>query len=68
MAINRDAAEWFYRPDRFDEVEYGILKATDEWLVLKRTQLDFGKPDVEVIARAESRQAAIGFLKLMKES
>lgn len=67
MAINRDAAEWFYRPDRFDEVEYGILKTADGWLVLKKTQLDFGKPDVEVIARAESRQAAIGFLKLMKE-
>ena len=68
MAINRDAAEWFYRFDQSNNIGYGVLKTADGWLVLKRTQFDFSKPDVEVIARAESRQAAIGFLKLMKET
>lgn len=67
MAINRDPAEWFDRPDRMDNVVYGVLKTSDEWLALKKTHEDFGKPHVEVIARAPTRAGAIGFLKLVAE-
>ena len=64
MAINRDPAEWFERHDRIDEVVYGMLKGTDEWVVLKR-KLMYPTPEVSVIARVDSREAAIGFLKLL---
>lgn len=71
MAINRDPAEWFHSPNSMSDVVYGILKTTDEWLVLKKKHDDFApfgvKPDVEVIARAPTREGAIGFLKLLKE-
>ena len=65
MAINRDPAEWFDRPDMWDDVRYGILKGTDTWLVLKK-QGDYPKKDtIEVMAEVDSRQAAIGYIKLL---
>ena len=67
MAFNRDPAEWFDRPDRMDNVVYGVLRTKDDWLALKKTYTDFGKTDVEVIARAPTRAGAIGFLKLVAE-
>jgi len=67
MAINRDPAEWFDRPDVWDAVRYGILKGTDTWLVLKQTATDFRKGTTEVLAEVDSRQAAIGFIKLLVE-
>lgn len=67
MAINRDAAEWFKRHDMWQDVTYGILKGTDTWLVLKQTYADFGKSVVEEVARVDSRQAAIGYIKLLVE-
>jgi hypothetical protein len=68
MAINRDPAEWFDRPDRLDDVVYGVLKSTDTWFVLRRTYNDFGKTEVESVAEVDSRQAAIGFIKLLVEN
>jgi hypothetical protein len=67
MAINRDPAEWFdfYRPDKWDDVRYGILKGTDTWLVLRKTDADFGNTKVERVAEVDSRQAAIGYIKLL---
>lgn len=69
MAINRDPAEWFRNPDRLYDIEYGVCKATDDWLVLKKTYHinDFGKTTIEVVTRAPTRDGAIGFLKLLKE-
>lgn len=67
MAINRDPAEWFDRPDMWDDVRYGILKGTDRWLVLKK-QSGYPKKDtIEVMAEVDSRQAAIGYIKLLME-
>jgi hypothetical protein len=65
MAINRDPAEWFDRPNVWDTVRYGILKGTDTWLVLKQTDTDFRKDTTEVLAEVDSRQAAIGYIKLL---
>jgi hypothetical protein len=67
MAINRDPAEWFDRPDRMNEVVYGVLKTSDEWLALKKTHNLLEKPHVEVVARAPTRAGAIGFIKLLRE-
>lgn len=64
MAINRDPAEWFDRPYVWDDVRYGILKGTDTWLVLKKTYGGAGV-EVERVAEVDSRQAAIGFIKLL---
>jgi hypothetical protein len=61
MAINRDPAEWFYSPEQWDDVVYGILKGTDTWLVLRRRYSD----RVEKVAEVDSRQAAIGYIKLL---
>jgi hypothetical protein len=69
MAINRDPAEWFDRPDMWDDVRYGILKGTDTWMVLKKQDAFFPKGErVEVMAEVDSRQAAIGFIKLLVET
>jgi hypothetical protein len=64
MAINRDPAEWF---DRFDqEIVYGILRTADGWLVLKKDNIHgFARTHVEEVASVDSRQAAIGFIKLL---
>lgn len=67
MAINRDAAEWFERPDRWDDVIYGVLKAKDDWRVLKKDYTGFKDTEVTVLARADTREAAIGFIKLLVE-
>lgn len=67
MAINRDAAEWFERPDRWDDVIYGVLKAKDDWIVLKKDYTGFKDTEVTVLARADTREAAIGFIKLLVE-
>ena len=70
MAINRDPAEWFYRPDRWDDHVFGILKSSDGWVVLKKNTAhltgDEGRK-VEEVARVDSRQAAIGYIKLLME-
>ena len=65
MAINRDPAEWFERYDRMDDVVYGVLQAKKEWLVLKKEWVG-STPKVTVIAQADSREAAIGFVKLLR--
>ena len=66
MAINRDPAEWFERHDRWEDVVYGILKGTNEWVVLKKQWIG-STPKVSELARVESRQTAIGFIKLLVE-
>ena len=66
MAINRDAAEWFGRIDRWDVV-YGVLKTTDDWLVLKKDYAGFKDTEVTELARVDTRAAAIGFIKLLVE-
>jgi len=67
MAINRDAAEWFERPDRWDDVIYGVLKTTDDWLVLKKDYAGFKDAETTVLARVDTRVEAIGFIKLLRE-
>lgn len=67
MAINRDPAEWFVSPDHWMDIEYGICQAKNEWLVLKRERGSNGSTRIERIARAPTREGAIGFLKLLKE-
>jgi hypothetical protein len=67
MAINRDPAEWFQRRDRWEDVEYGVLQAKKEWLVLKKEWMG-STPKVTVIAQVDSREAAIGFIKLLREN
>ena len=64
MAINRDPAEWFQQFDR--EEVYGIVKGKDTWLVLRKWNLDFGST-VEKIAEVDSRAAAIGYIKLLRQ-
>ena len=66
MAINRDPAEWFVRYDRMDDVVYGVLQAKKEWLVLKKEWMG-STPKVTVIAQVDSREAAIGFIKLLRD-
>ncbi len=57
-------AEWF--DQRSLEMVYGVYKTTSgEWLVLKRVLLDSFKLHTQQIAQADSREAAIGFLKLL---
>ena len=67
MAINRDAAEWFERFDRWEDVIYGVLKARDDWLVLKKDYAGFKDTEVTELARVDTRAAAIGFIKLLME-
>jgi len=67
MAINRDPAEWFERPELWLDMTYGIVKKTDTWLVLKKQDKNFGGREVEVVAEVDSRAAAIGFIKLLVE-
>jgi hypothetical protein len=65
---DRDPAEWFDRLDAWEDVRYGIVKGTDTWLVLKKQDAFFPKSErVEVLAEVDSRQAAIGFIKLLVE-
>jgi hypothetical protein len=64
MAINRDPAEWFERFDVWGNETYGIVKKTDTWLVLKKYDY-FGTTKVEVVTEVDSRNAAIGFVKLL---
>lgn len=67
MAINRDAAEWFERFDRWEVATYGVLKAKDDWLVLKKDYTGFKDTEVTELARVDTRAAAIGFIKLLVE-
>lgn len=68
MAIRRDPAEWFHSPHRADDVVvYGIVKTKGEWLVLRKTYMDFGESHTDRIAQAPTREGAIGFIKLLKE-
>jgi hypothetical protein len=47
-------------------VRYGILKGKHTWLVLKKESTYFPNKDtVEVLAEVDSRQAAIGYIKLL---
>jgi hypothetical protein len=67
MAINRDPTEWFefHHPAKWDGETYGILKGTNTWSVLRRIDADFGNRKVERVAEVDSRQTAIGFIKLL---
>jgi hypothetical protein len=65
MAINRrDIAEWFERHDRLDAVVYGVMETAEGWKVLKK---EWMATKVSEIAQVDSRQAAIGFIKLLVE-
>jgi len=65
MAINRDPAEWFEHPA--NDIAYGILKGTDEWVVLRKETLNEWKNHVSEVARVPTRDGAIGIIKLLKE-
>jgi hypothetical protein len=66
MAISKYQVEWFDRPDRMDEVVYGILECEDECFVFKKEfSGKYSNGIVDEVARADSRQAAIGFIKLL---
>jgi len=66
MAINRDPTEWFERLDLMEEAVYGILKRTNEWVVLKKEWM-YSTPKVSEVVRVPTREAAIGFIKLLVE-
>jgi hypothetical protein len=66
VAINRDPAEWFERPERWNDVVYGILERKDGWVVLKK-EWAYIPPKVSEIAQVDSRKAAIGIIKLLVE-
>jgi hypothetical protein len=57
---------WYIRPDEY-EAKYGIAPiAEDAWLVV---EADHTKPlGFKVLTQVETHQAAIGFLKLLKEN
>jgi hypothetical protein len=68
MAITNAGIEWFDRPDRMDEVVYGILDCKDRYLVFKKEfSGKYSNGIVDVLTEADSRQAAIGFIKLLVE-
>jgi hypothetical protein len=61
-----EGAEWF--DQRSLDTVYGVYKTTSgEWLVLKRVLLDNFKLYTTRLAQVDSREAAIGILKLLKE-
>ena len=66
MAINRDPAEWFERRDRMDEEAYGILETKKGWRVLKKEWM-YTKTKISEVAHVDSREAAIGIIKLLVE-
>lgn len=66
MAINRDPVEWFERYDRMDEEAYGVMETAEGWKVLKKEWM-YTPTKVSELAKVESRQAAIGFIKLLVE-
>jgi len=59
-----EGAEWF--DQRSLDTVYGIYETnSEEWLVLKRMLGDDYKLHTQQIAQAPTREAAIGFLKLL---
>ena len=59
-----EGAEWF--DQRSLDTVYGIYETnSEEWLVLKRVLGDNFKLYTTRLAQADSREAAIGFLKLL---
>ena len=67
-----DPVEWFqmHNPARVwgDPFTHGIIedKTTGEWVVVRKEVSD-AMTKVSEIARAPTREGAIGFLKLLKE-
>jgi hypothetical protein len=67
-----DPVEWFqmHSPARVwgDPFTHGIIegKTTGEWVVVRKEVSD-AMTKVSEIARAPTREGAIGFLKLLKE-
>lgn len=67
-----DPVEWFqmHNPARVwgDPFTHGIIedKTTGEWVVVRKEFVD-AMTKVSEIARAPTREGAIGFLKLLKE-
>jgi hypothetical protein len=57
---------WYVRPDEY-EPKYGIVDiAENAWLVI---EADNTKPiGFKTLTQVETREAAIGFLKLLKEN
>jgi hypothetical protein len=66
MAINSYLIEWFDRYDLMDEIVYGILETAEGWKVLKKEWM-YTPTKVSEVARVDSREAAIGFIKLLVE-
>jgi hypothetical protein len=66
MAITKLNIAW-YGQSLMDEEEYGIVQiAKNAWLVV---EADHTKPmGFRTLTQVETRQAAIGFLKLLKEN
>jgi len=68
-----DPVEWFqmHDPAQYwgDTCTHGIVedKGTGEWVVVKKSHALNGGYLTELIARAPTREGAIGFLKLLKE-
>lgn len=66
MAIARPEVEWFYDPSTYWK-EYGLIVLGSKWAVVQaKTYID--THGFNVIADGlDSRDTAIGFLKLLKE-
>lgn len=66
MAINLNLTEWFETHDLLDEVVYGILPTGEGWKVLKKEWM-YSPSKISEVAHVDSRKAAIGIIKLLKE-
>lgn len=61
-----DQVEWFHRYDQWVLPTYGVLHLGKDWHAVEADD-DFAH-GFRVLASADNRQAAIGFLKLIKEN
>jgi len=67
-----DPVEWFQirHPTQYwgDPFTHGIVedKGTGEWVVVKKEMLGDSLTKISEIARAPTREGAIGFLKLIR--
>ncbi len=65
MAIARPEVEWFYDPSTYWK-EYGLTVLGGKWAVVKTKEHNGHDWDV-ITDWLDSRETAIGFLKLLKE-
>lgn len=67
MAITRPKVEWFYDPNTYF-YELGLTVLGGKWAVIRSKDVLGRDEEFEVLADGlDSRETAIGFIKLLKE-